>query len=126
MQDFRQLRFHPRALARGQDDDVDVVHERGFQPNNVIPSESPKWLVSGTNRELVINGWCQAPTVNLNGWCQAPIVNWLFSLFIAFDDLVDLLRGHAEPLADKSGDLSFRAPLARICYLTKQFHHVLV
>ena len=48
VQDLGQLGFHPRALAGGQDDDVNVTNGRGIQTLIMLKSGSdPKFTNSG-------------------------------------------------------------------------------
>ena len=82
MQYLGQLGLHPRALTGGEDNDVYVRHARGIQ--TLILVRTPRFEVR-----------------------PHAIHSWSISLFIAFDDLVDLLRGEAKALAGLPGNVPF-------------------
>src|SRR6185436_20380146 len=65
VQDLGQLGFHPRALAGGQDDDVNVTHAQDPNLDSSPDVENSAWHRIRSFRSL--------------------------NLFIALDDVVDLL-----------------------------------
>ena len=87
VQDLGQLGLHPRALTGGEDNDVYVRHARGIQTLILVRRRD---LGRQTPNSLIIRS---------------------FSLFIALDDLVDLLGGKAKALAGFPGNVPFRARL---------------